>query len=140
MVITWRTLALIALVVAFAPRLDAQSIPTPDDTRHSMLRATMLGLLSGQPDVPEAQARRDCVTLPVDAPNDRLQGPHGDTQISTRCEVLAYEALAALRPAQWTVARYRWTSIFTAEDTSRGPAAQDTVLEEDVVVLNGTRP
>jgi hypothetical protein len=30
-------------------------------------------------------------------------------------------------------AHYTWTSIYTAEDSSRGPDARDTVMEEEVV-------
>ena len=60
-------------------RVLAQNLPAPEDTRHSMLREAMLGLLTGQPSIPEIEARQHCLTLPVDAPNDRLQSPHGQS-------------------------------------------------------------
>ena len=38
------------------------------------------------------------------------------------------------------VTRYRWMSVFTAEDSSRGSAARDTVTEEEVVLFERPRP
>jgi hypothetical protein len=93
------------------------------------------GLLHGQPSVPEIRARERCHSLPADAPNDRLQGPHGDSLVTTHCEVVRYRALATGLKSGWSVAEYRWVSLFTAEDTTRGRAARDTVAEDEVVLL-----
>jgi hypothetical protein len=125
-----------AILFALGPvSVVAQNLPPPEDTRHSMLREAMLGLLIGQPTISEIAVRQHCLTLPVDAPNDRLQSPHGDFLISTQCEVVPDQPFDGLVPAGWITSRYRWTSVFTAEDTTRGPDAQDTVTEEEEVVL-----
>ena len=116
-------------------RVLAQNLPAPEDTRHSMLREAMLGLLTGQPSIPEIEARQHCLTLPVDAPNDRLQSPHGSHLISTHCEILPDQPLDRLLPEGWITSRYRWSSVFTAEDTTRGIDAQDRVTEEEVVLF-----
>lgn len=104
-------------------------------SRYSMLQDALLGLLPAEAAVPDSEARRRCLTLPVAAPNDRLQGPHGDSLVATRCEVVAYQALGPEPAAPWISARYRWTSVFTAEDSARPPAARDTVTEEEAVVF-----
>src|SRR5207249_1345085 len=41
--------------------------------------------------------------------------------------------------ARWTTARYEWTSLFTAEDTTRGVTARDTVTEEEVVLFEALK-
>jgi len=99
----------------------------------------MLGLLRGQADVPLTRAQHECLTLPVDPPNDRLQGPHGDTLVSSRCEVTEFTDAGA-RPPKWMAARYAWVSIFTAEDAARGKDARDTAKEEDVVLFEVVQP
>jgi hypothetical protein len=38
------------------------------------------------------------------------------------------------------ISRYRWTSVFTAEDKARGADAQDTVTEEEVVLFEPSAP
>ena len=114
-------------------------------SRYAMLQDALLGLLPAEATVPDTEARRRCLTLPVAPPNDRLQGPHGDSLVATRCEVLAYGPLGPDSAARWMAARYRWTSVFTAEDSARPPAARDTVVEEEAVVFvpagaGGARP
>ena len=116
-------------------RVLAQNLPPSEDTRHSMLREAMLGLLTEQHSIPEIEARQHCLTLPVDAPNDRLQSPHGSHLISTHCEILPDQPLDRLLPEGWITSRYRWSSVFTAEDTTRGIDAQDRVTEEEVVLF-----
>jgi hypothetical protein len=125
---------------ADSERVLAQNLTAPDDTRHSMLREAMLGLLTGQPTISEIVVRQHCLTLPVDAPNDRLQSPHGDLLINTHCEVVPDQPLDGLLPAGWTTSRYRWTSVFSAEDTTRGPDAQDAVTEEEVALFEPSAP
>ena len=109
------------------------------DLRDGMLGDAMLGILQGQAAVPVARAQHDCLALPVLPPNDRLQGPHGDTLISTRCEVVAFEDLGGAKK-KWTAARYQWVSIFTAEDATRGKDARDTVKEEEGVLFEVVNP
>src|SRR5262249_15161453 len=118
-------MALLALALGGAVPVLAQQLPAPDDSRHSMLREAMLGLLPATSAVPETRAKQHCLDLPVDPPNDRLQGPHGDTLVSADCEVVSYRPLGSNTAARWTAAQYRWTSLFTAEDATRGPAARD---------------
>jgi hypothetical protein len=130
-----------ALFFALGPKyVLAQNLPPPEDTRHSMLREAMLGLLTGRPSITEIEARQHCLTLPADAPNDRLQSPHGDLLINTHCEVVPDQPLDGLLPAGWTTSRYRWTSVFSGEDTTRGPDAQDAVTEEEVVLFEPSAP
>jgi hypothetical protein len=100
-----------------------------------MLREAMLGILTDQASIPEIAVRQHCLALPADAPDDRLQSPHGDFLISTSCEVMPDQPLGRLLPTGWITSRYRWTSVFTAEDKARGPNAQDTVTEEEVVLF-----
>jgi hypothetical protein len=100
----------------------------------------MLGLLAAKDSIPETTVRRNCLKLPVASPNDRLLGPHGDSLISSHCEIVGYETLASTSPARWSTARYRWTSLFTAEDSARGPTARDTVTEEEVVLFEASEP
>lgn len=109
-------------------------------SRYSMLQDALLGLLPAEAAVPDTEARRRCLVLPVAPPNDRLQGPHGDSLVSTRCEVVGYGPLGPDSAASWMAARYRWTSVFTAEDSTRPPAARDTVAEEEAVVFVTPRP
>jgi len=100
----------------------------------------MLGFLRGRATVPLVRAQRECLTLPVDPPNDRLQGPHGDTLISSKCEVTGFSDTGGARPARWMTARYAWVSIFTAEDAARGNDARDTAKEEEVVLFEVGQP
>ena len=98
------------------------------------------GILHGQASVTETRAREGCLSLPVDAPNDRLQGPHGDSLINTRCEAGRYRALGTSSDGGWFSVEYRWLSSFTAEDTTRGRLARDTVIENEVVLLAPVEP
>jgi hypothetical protein len=99
-----------------------------------MLREAMLGVISTQANVAAARAQKQCVTLPVEPANDRLQGPHGDSLVHSHCEVVSYQAVSG-PPGGWITALYRWTSLFTAEDKGRGPSARDTVTEDEAVVF-----
>ena len=121
---------------AYAQELPAPGLPAPGDSRHSMLRQATLGLLRDQRARFAAEVRKGCLKIPVDPPNDRLEGPHGDTLVSETCRVAEVRALGTGALSQWTMARYQWTSIFTAEDRSRGENARDTVAEEEVVVFD----
>ena len=133
-----RTLALIVVLISAAVRVEAQPPPTPAAARQSMLGEATPGLLPMSDAVPETRARGSCLDLPVAPPNDRLQGPHGAAVMSARCEVVEYRVVTAPSPRRWGLARYRWTSIFTAEDAARGPDARDTVTEEEVVLFDAS--
>src|SRR4051812_46748441 len=133
-----RSLLLIASIATAAFPLAGQTLPAPDDTRHSMLREAMLGLIADPPSVAVSQARQRCLSLPVEPPNDRLQGPHGDSLVASHCEVVGYHPLGSASPGRWFTAQYRWLSLFTAEDTTRGSAARDTVTEEEAVLLTAS--
>jgi hypothetical protein len=130
-----RAIVLAVLLVALVARAGAQDSPGPARSRESLLRETMLGLVPVRPSVPVAQARQRCVDLPAGPADDRLMGPHGGSSISTRCEVVEYRTLSGAAAGRWSSARYRWTSVFTAEDPSRGADARDTVVEEEAVVF-----
>ncbi len=101
MVLAVRTVLLTVLLATAAACAAAQDIPAPNDSRNSLLRKAMLGVLPAQAGVPSDRAQRECVELPVEPPNDRLEGPHGDALISTQCEVVAYETLNSEDPARW---------------------------------------
>lgn len=138
-------LFLLATLFAASGTRSAAQEPSPapppgDDARHSMLRQAVLGLLPGGPDIPAARARHQCIELPVGPASDRLQGPAGDSLVSIRCEVVDYRRAGGTPPGSWYVARYRWTSVFTAEDSSRGPEARDTATEEEVVLFEAPGP
>ena len=124
-----------AVLMAAALPLSGQGIPPAGDSRHGMLRDAMLGLLHDQSELRETQARQRCLVLPVDPPNDRLQGPHGDSLISTRCEVTRFQPLGSGKARGWFSAEYGWVSLFTAEDSAGGPTARDTVTESEVVLF-----
>jgi hypothetical protein len=136
---TAQAIRLSVLLVTGALPLAAQTLPDPADSRHSLLREAALGLLSAQAAIPDTQAQHRCVVLPVGPPNDRLQGPHGDSLLATHCEVVKYQPLTADSAGSWFAAEYRWTSAFTAEDSTRGPTARDTVTEDEAVVLAAPR-
>jgi hypothetical protein len=135
----WILLGLCLLGTATA---GAQTPAPAADSRHSRLREAMLGMLPLRSSVPVEQARQQCLTLPVDPPDYRLQGPHGDSLVSSGCEVRSVGRLESLGRSRWMTARYSWTSVFSAEDRTRGAAARDTVAEEEVVLFeadqNGT--
>ena len=106
-----------------------------NEPRYIVQSDAAVGLLHSQASVPATRARQNCLSLPVDAPNDRLQGPHGDSLLTTRCEVVRYRALGTRSRSGWSSAEYRWVSLFSAEDTTRGPSARDTVAEDEVVLF-----
>ena len=118
---------------------------TGGSSRYGMLEDALLGVLTASRAVADTEAARRCISLPAAPRGDRIVGAHGDSLVATRCEVLAYGPLGPDSAAGWMVARYRWTSVFTAEDTTRPPAARDTVVEEEAVVFvpaggGGARP
>ena len=131
---------LLLLGDAGAASVAGEDPPAPGDSRQSMLREAMLGMLPGEAGGAESEARTHCLELPVGAADDRLQGPHGASLVSTRCDVVAYQRLGGAAPSGWAAARYRWTTVFTAEDSTRGPDARDTVGEEEAVLFELSPP
>jgi hypothetical protein len=71
--------------------------------------------------------------------NDGLEGPHGDSLVSTRCSVGAYDKLSGTS-ANWTAATYRHNSVFTHEGAARASAARDTITEDEIVLFTESRP
>lgn len=136
---------LFAAALAAVAASPSRGLFPGNEPQHLMQGDAAVGLLHGQATVPETRARENCLRLPVDAPNDRLQGPHGDSLLTTHCEVVRYRALGTGLKRGWSSAEYRWVSLFTAEDTVRGSSvrsssvrsvsARDTVAEEEVVLF-----
>ena len=120
--------------------VTAQTIPSPDDSRHSLLRGIWLGLLSAPTPVPATQAGKVCVQLPKQEADDEIQGPHGDSLIASSCTVASLGPIDSTAQPRWMTAHYHWTSVYTAEDSSRGAAARDTAIEEEVVVFRTAAP
>jgi hypothetical protein len=116
------------LTLAFASGVRAAgwSAPLQDDPVEPLN-----GLLASEPPVTAAVAREQCLDLPGDG-TEGILGPHGDTLLTSHCEVIAF-AVAADR--RWTVVRYARTMVFTPEDQSRGADARDSVSQEEVVLL-----
>lgn len=57
----------------------AQNMPPPENSRESMRREAMLGILPASERVSVERAKSECLQLPVKAPDDRLEGPHGSS-------------------------------------------------------------
>jgi hypothetical protein len=103
-----------------------------------LLRDPMRGVLTNQAAILATIPGQRCLTLPVEPAEDRLQSPHGEILVSTACDVVSYLNVDGMASAGWRTAVYRWTSVFTAEDSARDPNARDRVTEEEVVVLEAT--
>lgn len=56
---------------------NGQSLPAPDDSRHSILREAMLGLLSPPVNAPDSGTQHHCLVLPAAPANDGYRGPKG---------------------------------------------------------------
>jgi hypothetical protein len=126
---------LFAAALAAVAASPTRGLLRGNEPRHLTQGDAAVGLLHDQTTVPETRARGSCLSLPVDTPNDRLQGAHGDSLVATHCEVVRYRALRTGSKSGWFSAEYRWVSLFTAEDTTRGSSARDTVAEDEVVLF-----
>ena len=122
-------IATIALMVAIGSRAADRDAARTAFSQDEPIKA-IEGLLSKQPAAALGHVRQQCLTLPGDAAE--VLAPHGDSLLSTRCEVVAYEPLGLRR---WSAARYAWTLVFTAEDKTRGADARDTATQEEVVLF-----
>jgi hypothetical protein len=126
-----RALALVGLLLLrLAPPLSGQSA---SDQRHLAVSALLDGVVRRDTLIQDSLARHRCLSLP--SSEDELAGPHGDSLVSARCEVVAVRPLLPAQPGRWLTAEYRWISVFTAEDSSRGAEARDTADETEMVVL-----
>ena len=127
------------VAAAFAASAITPAGPAQDQDRNE-LQATLLGLVKPPVVVPAERARRDCLALEKNPLDYDIIAPHGDTLLSAGCRVVEFGG-AAKAALPWTVGRYERTSVFTAEDESRGADARDTVKEEEVVLfeLRGAR-
>jgi hypothetical protein len=123
-------LLLIALLFRMS-LLPAQTIPAADDSAHSLLR----GLLPSPTAVSLTKASVACVRLPVDEESREIQGPHGGSLITSSCRVDSLSPVDSLRQPHWMTAHYHWISVYSAEDSSRGAGARDTLAEEEVVLF-----
>ena len=132
-------LLLIELLLRVPP-LVAQTIPSPDDSRHSIPSGVSLGLLLPHDAVPLTQVENACVQLPVDEESREIQGPHGGSLITSSCRVASLAPVDSVAQPHWMAAHYSWTSVYTAEDSSRGVGARDTLMEEEVVLFRSASP
>ncbi|MCI0430387.1 MAG: LppP/LprE family lipoprotein [Rhodospirillales bacterium] len=128
------------LFIAGTTWAGAQELPAANDSRHSMLRVAMLGLVSTATVIPESRAQQHCIELPARPPLERIQGPHGDVLLEARCSVVEYQSLGSAQETSWTVAKYQSTLVFNAEDTARGADARDIVTEDEVVLFEMPAP
>jgi hypothetical protein len=138
-----RTLGPAVLVIASVFQvtlLTAQTIPARDDSRHSLLREAWLGLFPAHDAVPATQAGKVCVQLPKDEESEEIQGPHGDSLIASSCRVASFGPVDSTAQPHWMAAHYIWTSVYTAEDSSRAAGARDTAMEEEVVLFKAASP
>jgi len=65
--------SLVVVVIASQVIAWSQQLP-PNDSR--------LGVLSASSTVPTAHAQRECIELPSDPSNERVQAPDGETLVS----------------------------------------------------------
>ena len=98
------------------------------------------GLVPTRRALPASQARNVCVQLPGDAESEEIQGPHGDSLIASNCEVASLAPTDSTGAPRWMTAHYNRTSIYSAEDSSRGAGARDTAREEEVVLFKAMTP
>ena len=134
---------LLALFEIVATVVGRPAIQAARPTRHSAaargqedndLHDVLLGLVIPPRAVSAERARSQCLALPRNSSDVEVNGPHGETLISARCDVVEHGPVGGVA-SKWTMARYHWTSVFTAEDPARGAAARDTVVEEEVVLF-----
>lgn len=81
---------LVAITLATA---GADAMSALQDRRQGQTSGAGFVVLVDQPLVTANRAENECLVLPVDAPDERLLGPHGDTLITTKCRVIGYEAV-----------------------------------------------
>ena len=120
--------------------LTAQTVPAPDESRHSLLRGVWLGLLPAPSTVAATQAGKTCIQTPKDEESEEIQGPHGDSLITSSCRVVSFAPVDSTPQPHWMAAHYSWTSVYSVEDSSLGPGARDTAMEEEVVLFKTAKP
>jgi hypothetical protein len=120
--------------------LKAQTIPERADSGRNLPSRVWLGLLPAPSAVPATQAAKVCVPLPRSEEADEIQGPHGDSLITSSCNVASFSPTDSSAQSGWITSHYTWTSVYTAEDSGRGGGARDTVAEEEVVLFKTSGP
>src|SRR5438034_840826 len=83
-----RTIWCAAGVLAAGLYAGREQAQVRDDQNTSELRVTLLGLVTPPLVVSAERAQRECIELPKNPLDYEILGPHGDTVISTRCEVV----------------------------------------------------
>ena len=126
-------------VVAFVFALlatEARPVSGQASSKESsdFVREYAQGFLSKYASVPETRMRDRCLPLPMVEPSvsGLDDGPHGDSLVATRCEVLNYHRLGSAPGGPWFVAEYRLTSVYRSE--------RDTVTHGEVVLLASAGP
>ena len=117
---------------------DAQELPAIEDTRHSMLRQTMLGLIPAALEIAEIKARQNCVELAVDWRSEPIEAPHGDLLLDARCSVVRYHDLGHVLGTKWFIADYHWTLTFGTQDPVQGSDGVNIVAEEETVLFEAS--
>lgn len=135
-------LLVLALVAASVPgRGEAQGVSGPAGPPKNEEALALRGVLTPPIDVPASRIKHNCLVVPAGTLNEYVQGPHGDSLVSASCVLVSAAAPGpGVSPSRWLAARYRRTTVFTAEDTTRGPLARDTVPEEEVVLFEVPAP
>jgi hypothetical protein len=128
--------ALLLMVLLFRlSLLHSQTVPAPTD---SSIAGSGSRFLPIHNPVPVSMAKQTCLQLPLD-PENGIQGPHGDSLISSSCRVTSLAPVDSVGEPHWMVAHYDWTSLYTAEDSIHGADARDTVTQEEVVLFRTAR-
>ena len=109
-------------------------------TRLEAQSRVWLGLLPAATALPATQVATTCLPLPRSEGADEIQGPHGDSLLTSSCKVASFGSADFTAQPRWMTAHYTWTSVYTAEDSSRGAGARDTVAEEEVVLFQTSGP
>lgn len=140
----------VALVVALLGTGARSVAGQATSEEFSFVRDYARGLLSNYASVPESGVRNGCIPLPMIEPlaSGLDDGPHGDSLVATRCEVLSYRRLDSAPGGPWFVAEYRLTSVYTplsplpgdARAKSREQSERDTVTHGEVVLLASAGP
>src|SRR3954464_12878731 len=117
---------LVALLAAGARSATGQA--TSEES--SYVRDYARGLLPNYASVAERGMRDRCIPLPMIEPlaSGLDDGPHGDSLVATRCEVLSYHHLDTAPGGPWFVTEYRVTAVYAPPRAkSRETSERDTV-------------
>jgi hypothetical protein len=152
-----RAITVVALLFALlATKARPVSGQATSEESSDFARDYAQGFLSNYASVPETGMRNHCLPLPLVEPSASGldDGPHGDSLVATRCEVLNYHRLGSAPGGPWFVAEYRLTSVYTplsplppdarltdrSRDEGRDPSTRDTVTHGEMVLLANAVP